>query len=180
MSKTSAKTSSRNIKRVIIVVTILIAVLLCVLFQMRPHIAPAPAGYVQSKSLLTIINPVNPANNSASTSPRTIRVLIADTPASRERGLSGMLSLPAGEGMLFLFDHSEKFGFWMPQMNFPIDMVWIDQSWRVVDVTHGATPASYPKTVFYPRVPAHYVLEINDNSANEWGIASGTLIQFHR
>ena len=169
-----AKKFSKKTQSVIIVTICIIPVLVAVSFLMRPNVPLPPAGYGESKHKLTIIN------NHGATTTRTIDVLVAETPAQRERGLSGMLSLPRDEGMLFLFDQSDTFTFWMPDMHFSIDMVWIDENWRVVDVTQHATPESYPKTIFSPRIPARYVLEINDNKTNEWGITNGTVIELHR
>ncbi len=166
-----AKKISKKTQSVIVVFICIIPVVIAMLFLMRPHRVLPPAGYGESKHKLTIIN------NHGSATTRTIDVLVAETPPQRERGLSGMRSLPQDEGMLFLFDQSDKFTFWMPDMYFSIDIVWIGEDWRVVDVTHHATPESYPKTIFRPRIPARYVLEINDNMANEWGIVSGTVIQ---
>ena len=106
------------------------------------------------------------------------QVLLAQTPEETTRGLSGTPSLPRGEGMLFFFDTLEKRGFWMPDMHFSIDIVWIDADWKVVDVTLHATPESYPKTTFYPKSPAKYVLEVNAGIADEWGIHEGTQFSY--
>ncbi len=170
----SAKRSGVKMKSIVIIFTCIITVMVAALFLMSPRASLAPAGYGATKHTLTIRDPHAPTGSATST--RTIEVLIAETPAQRERGLSGMPALPHDEGMLFLFDKSDKFTFWMPDMHFAIDMVWIGEDWRVVDVTHHATPESYPKT-FSPRIPARYVLEINDNLAKEWGIASGTVME---
>lgn len=107
----------------------------------------------------------------------TIRVTIASTSAERERGLSGKTFLATDEGMLFIFDHSEPYGFWMPDMNFAIDIIWIDSDWRIVDVKENATPMSYP-TVFTPHAPARYVLEVDANLARTWGWKKGVQLNF--
>ena len=169
-----AKKIPKKTQSVVIVIICIIPVLIAMFFLMRQDAVPPPAGYGETKHKLTIIN------NHGATTTRTIDVLVAETPAQRARGLSGMLSLPHDEGMLFLFDQSDKFTFWMPDMHFAIDMVWISEDWRVVDVTHHATPESYPKTIYSPRIPARYVLEINDNMANAWGIASGTVMELDK
>jgi len=87
-------------------------------------------------------------------------VEIADTPEKRERGLSGRAPLAPNEGMLFVFDEPGIYSFWMKEMLFPIDIVWIDEEGRVVHITENADPSSYPQT-FSPPSPVLYVLEIS-------------------
>lgn len=109
----------------------------------------------------------------------TIAVMLAETPEEHARGLSGREGLDADMGMLFIFDHSEQYGFWMPDMHFPIDIIWIGEDWRIVDIMPRTTPESYP-TVFKPRVPARYVLEVNAGNTAAWGWDVGTQFVFSR
>lgn len=53
------------------------------------------------------------------------QVDIADDAAERELGLSGRPELPAGTGMLFVYEEAEPRHFWMVDMRFPIDLAWI-------------------------------------------------------
>ena len=94
---------------------------------------------------------------------RQIRARIADSAGEREKGLSGQKFLGSNEGMLFIFDQPAYHGFWTKEMNFPIDIIWIDESWRIIGVAKNAKPESYPK-VFYPPKPVKYVLEISAKS----------------
>lgn len=105
----------------------------------------------------------------------TVLVEVANTPALREKGLSGHAPLGAGEGMLFVFGQDVTDGFWMKDMLFPIDIIWIDAEGRVVTVVPDATPESYPE-VFYPTKPARYVLEVPAGFAQMHGIAEGTKV----
>lgn len=91
----------------------------------------------------------------------SISVTIAGTDAKREQGLSDTSSLLPGTGMLFVFDTSGKYGFWMKDMQYPIDIIWIDTDGRIITVAPNVRPDTYPDTVFYPLVPATYVLEVN-------------------
>ena len=56
----------------------------------------------------------------------TIPVELAVTAKEKERGLSGRKELKSGTGMLFLNDHKEVYPYWMKEMQFPLDFVWID------------------------------------------------------
>ena len=60
--------------------------------------------------------------------------------------------------MLFEFAEPDFYGFWMKDMNYPIDIIWLSDDFRVVFIKENASPASYPET-FMPSAPARYVLE---------------------
>ncbi len=107
----------------------------------------------------------------------SLKVFIADTDAVREQGLSDITSLPKGEGMLFTFDTSGQYGFWMKNMNFPLDLVWIDSNYVVANVTKDATPDSYP-SVFMPVRSIQYVVEVNAGTADKFGLIKGSSVKF--
>jgi hypothetical protein len=88
----------------------------------------------------------------------TLKVAVADTEDKRVRGLSGQPSLPKGSGLLFSFPDSQTHGIWMKDMHFPIDIIWFDENFTIVDIQASAHPDSYPK-VFTPQVNARYILE---------------------
>lgn len=90
----------------------------------------------------------------------TFSVDIADNDTNRAKGLSGRESLPDDAGLLFIFDSPGVYPFWMKDMNFPIDIIWIDDNLKVVYIKENALPESYPE-IFNPKVKAMYVLEIN-------------------
>ncbi|MEZ0208944.1 MAG: DUF192 domain-containing protein [Candidatus Paceibacterota bacterium] len=106
---------------------------------------------------------------------------VASTPASRELGLSGRSGLKEGKGMLFVFEHSGRYGFWMKDMNFPIDIIWINEDGVVVHIERGATPESYsdfnPPKTFVNTPDAKYVLEIASGASDTYGIYLGTKVQ---
>jgi uncharacterized membrane protein (UPF0127 family) len=64
----------------------------------------------------------------------------------------------------------------MKEMNFPLDMIWIDGEGNIVDITRDATPESYP-TVFTPVVPAQYVLEVSGGFSTAHDIHIGDIAQ---
>ena len=105
----------------------------------------------------------------------TIPVVVADTAEKRTQGLSGRASLPADGGMFFDMKTVGKHGIWMKNMAFPIDIVWIDEGLKIVTIVESARPDSYPK-VFYPEVPAMYVLEVNAGFIEKRDISVGDVI----
>lgn len=108
-----------------------------------------------------------------------IPVELALTPEEQEQGLSGRPGLDADKGMLFIFPEPGTYSFWMPDMNFPIDIIWINDS-KVVDISADVPNDFDPADpVFYrPAVPAQYVLEVNAGFAKRMGIDIGDDVIF--
>ena len=107
----------------------------------------------------------------------TIGVVLSKTPEERTQGLSERGTLPANEGMLFLFDSTDYHAFWMKDMRFPIDIIWIDESHAIVDIAKNVLPESFPAS-FIPSKAARYVLEVNANFVDRNGIAIGDSVRF--
>lgn len=89
----------------------------------------------------------------------SIAVSIAETMAEREQGLSGTDTLPEGAGKLFIFDDSALYGFWMKDMRYGIDIIWLDDSMTIVGITPNLQPETYPE-VFFPPSAIRFVLEV--------------------
>jgi len=101
-----------------------------------------------------------------------IDVEIANDSASRTKGLSGRDSMSPIQGLLFVFDESDYYGVWMKDMNFPIDVIWIDEDFKVVGITEALLPESYPQ-VFEPPVPIRYFIETARYFPESFGIKVG-------
>lgn len=90
---------------------------------------------------------------------------VAVTANQRRKGLSKRESLPFGEGMIFIFENPGLYGMWMKDMRFAIDIFWLDQNKKIVDIATNVAPESGKKdnqlTVYKPRKEAKYVLEVN-------------------
>lgn len=81
-----------------------------------------------------------------------LRVTVLERQGERERGLSGRESLAPTEGMLFVFPESGYHAFWMKDMQFPIDIIWVAADGTIVDIAPVVRPETYPKT-FEPKHP---------------------------
>ena len=110
-------------------------------------------------------------------------VELADSTEERIRGLSGRAFLDSGTGMLFVFEEESGRRFWMREMEFSLDMVWIDARCRVVDIS-ADVPAPDPATPledlprYSPEAPAQYVLEINGGESEALGLGPGDQVKF--
>lgn len=109
----------------------------------------------------------------------TIPVDLATTTADIRRGLSGRPKLDHNLGLLFIFSRPAIYQFWMPDMHFPIDIIWIEGG-RVVDVDENVSPKFDPaKPVFYrPSKPITRVLEVNAGWFTAQGLKIGDSVIF--
>ena len=94
------------------------------------------------------------------------------------KGLGGRDSLARDRGMLFVFPQVGTHAFWMKDMRFAIDIIWISEDKRVVHLQADA-PAPAPDApdsslpVYMPGTGAKYVLEVNAGLAAEKGVRVG-------
>lgn len=107
----------------------------------------------------------------------TLQVKIATTSQEKEKGLCCRDSLPQNEGMLFVYDQPTDLRFWMKDMRFPLDMIWIDHNKKIVHIEQDVKPSSYPK-VFSAKTLAQYVLETNANYVSKHNIKVGDAVSF--
>ena len=107
----------------------------------------------------------------------SIAAEIADTPASRAKGLSGVRSLPELRGMLFVVQEADYMGIWMKDMKFPIDILWIENG-TVVDMKENIKPP-LPNTglgalpIYRPAVRSSFILEVNAGFSRRHAIHIG-------
>jgi uncharacterized membrane protein (UPF0127 family) len=106
-----------------------------------------------------------------------VKVDLALSTEAQAKGLSGRASLPEGEGMLFVFDVPGKHRFWMQDMNFPIDIIWITDNMQIVYIEKNAAPESYPET-FGPDAYAKYVLEVPAGFSDKNAVKVGDPVKF--
>jgi len=104
-----------------------------------------------------------------------LRVELADTEEERINGLSGRDRMPENEGMLFVFEKSGKYPVWMRNMNFPLDIFWLDGRGVIVDAWENASPDSYPE-VFEPNNDAYYILETVAGFSEVYNIKIGDAV----
>ena len=108
---------------------------------------------------------------------------LAVTGAERAQGLSGRSSLAGDRAMLFVYEDDQPRTFWMPDMHFPLDMVWIRSDCTVDGVTELVPnpPLDTPRDQLprYPSTgPVRFILEINAGQAEARGIVPGSPVQF--
>jgi uncharacterized membrane protein (UPF0127 family) len=110
-------------------------------------------------------------------------VLLADisvTDEQRAKGLSVKDGLTENEAMLFVFDNEAEHTFWMKDMKFPIDIIWIDSDKTIVHIEHNLQPCGYGVLcpTYKPGQDSLYVLETVGGFAEKHDVVQGTRVQF--
>lgn len=108
-----------------------------------------------------------------------IAVELATTSAAVQKGLSGRSSLDPERGMLFIFQKPDRYRFWMPDMHFPIDIIWIEGG-KVLGIDADVSPDFNPANprFYMPPRPVRYVLEVHAGFARSRTIAVGDAVAF--
>jgi len=105
-----------------------------------------------------------------------IRVEVADTPEKKISGLSHHRSLREDEGMLFIYGDKGIRTFWMKDMLFDLDIIWIAGD-RIVGIARNArAEGGEPLRSYDSEVPVNLVLEINAGLCDRWGVREGQRI----
>lgn len=103
-----------------------------------------------------------------------VQVDLATSPEQQARGLMFVRDLPPDRGMLFLFDTDEQRPFWMKNCFISLDLVWLDESFTVVDITREAPPCQEdPCPNFMPSRPIRNVLELSAGMATARHLSVG-------
>jgi uncharacterized membrane protein (UPF0127 family) len=100
---------------------------------------------------------------------------IAATPETRAHGLMERPSLPADQGMLFIFEAAQPLSFWMFNTLIPLDMIFADQERRITTI-HASVPPCRPPSrcpTYASRGAAQFVLEVNAGTAAHAGVSVG-------
>ena len=112
----------------------------------------------------------------------TVHVELAKTEAERNYGLMGRTSLPQGRGMLFIHDHPGGYGYWMYHCKIGLDIVWMDESHRIVEMSPN-TPPCTGKANTCPSYGGHatssYVLELPVGSIKSHDLQVGQTVNFN-
>ena len=110
---------------------------------------------------------------------KEISVEVADTVEKRSLGLGKRSGLENGWGMLFVFEKRKQHGFWMKDMQFPLDIIWLDNH-RIVHILRNVQPAKSGviPPVMTPPIAVNFVLEIDAGRADELKLQIGQRLKY--
>ena len=103
---------------------------------------------------------------------------IAETDAERARGYMQRAQVGPKEGMLFVFAAPARHSFWMKNCLIPLDILWLDEAFRVVHVVPELPPCPEegPCPSVVPMRPARYALEFASGTAKAHGLKPGSRV----
>jgi uncharacterized protein len=106
------------------------------------------------------------------------RVELATYPEDQAQGLMYRENLPEKTGMLFVFPEISPHHFWMKNTMIPLDMIWLDESGRVLFVSENTPPCKAdPCPTYGPDQPVRYVLEIAGGKAAAENVKTGVVLR---
>ena len=100
-------------------------------------------------------------------------VEIADTNHSRQTGLMCRKTLSKEQGMLFIFDDSKIRSFWMKNTLIPLDIIFIDENFDIINIHNNAIPL-LEDTSYQSDLPAKYVLELKGGMSEAYNFNSSS------
>jgi len=100
-------------------------------------------------------------------------VTLAFDQESRDLGLAGVEELKPNEGLLMAFPTNDKWSIWMKDMLIPLDIIWLDDSKRVVYIVEDADPDGGEQALFTPTKKAKYVVELGAGTVRTQNIKIG-------
>lgn len=106
-----------------------------------------------------------------------VKIEVADNPIERGIGLMYRKSMDERAGMLFVFDDTGVYPFWMKNTYIPLDMLFISDNGTIVDIIPDTVPMSEERCV--PDAEHKYVLEVNGGFCEKYGIETGDVIKMN-
>ncbi len=113
---------------------------------------------------------------------QTFRLYSTDSDKDKEVGLSNRNNMPQDYGMLFTFAAPDYYSFWMRDMKFPIDIIFIRDN-RIVTIHSSVQPPKSKDdslTIYKPEEPANAVLEINAGLTQKYGFKKGDEVKIEK
>jgi uncharacterized protein len=98
-----------------------------------------------------------------------------------QKGMMFRDSLPRGRGMLFIHQKPDLYKYWMYQVKIPLDIIWMDPSHRIVEISSDTPPCKTKASLcanYGGQQTAQYVLELGGGEARRLGLSVGQTLEF--
>ena len=135
---------------------------------------------IEGLNCFGIIDEISPSQDNSTlliqseNSITSVYVEIADNSQERTRGLMFRENMDWNKGMFFVFDTERELSFWMKDTLIPLDMLFIDDDFKIIDIKESVPPCLEDKCPKYAsESPAKYVLEVNAGFTLENNIKTG-------
>jgi hypothetical protein len=152
-------------KKILLVFAILLIIIVGLRFT-QSNLGSSRVSLFRKSPTITINNQV-------------FKVATATTSKDQQIGLSETKSLPQDQGMIFLFKSPGFYSFWMKNMKFPIDIIYIDNN-TIITIVNSAPIPKNPSdnlTIYTPSKLSDKVLEINAGLSKKYNFKNGDKIK---
>lgn len=131
---------------------------------------------------ILIINlPLNKNTPSVTINNKTFNVDVAKTDSEKEKGLAVYNSLALNKGMIFIYKNADYYAFWMKDMKFPIDIIYINKN-IIVDIFKNVPikkSENETLSIIKPKAKADTVLEINAGLSDKYNFKTGDFVKIN-
>jgi len=107
-----------------------------------------------------------------------IKVEVVEGPIQLEQGLMFRESMKEDEGMLFILPEEKFTKFWMRNMRFALDIIWMDKEKVVFQISENVPPCQGPCPDIIPSQKTKYVLEVNSGFSKRHQLKIGEKVEF--
>ncbi len=136
-------------------------------------------GCIQGNSINSKTDLNSSLNEFCFSNQKCIQIETALTESERMNGLMFRETLPETQGMLFVFPESKVYSFWMKNTLIPLDLIWINESKEIIDLTENFQPCIQdPCPSKSSSKPVKYVLEVNAGFVENNKIKIGEKVLF--
>ncbi len=109
---------------------------------------------------------------------KLVNLEVIETEEEKARGLMFRDNLEKDKGLLFVYDDPEARGFWMKNVKFSIDIIWLDNRSKVVHIERNVPPCLGDTCkVYYPSKEAYDVIEVNANFTLDNNVKVGDFVR---
>ena len=100
---------------------------------------------------------------------------VANNNSDRAKGLMFASPLDDDETVLFVFPHSDRYGFWNKNVSFKLSLAFLDENQRIVDIKDLEAQSTQ---LVYPDKDAKYVVEAKGGAFDRLGIKTGDFLVY--
>jgi len=109
---------------------------------------------------------------------QVIKVKLAVTDKEQQQGLSYINEMKGYDGMLFIRSKAEQVSFWMNEMKFPLDIIYLDKDMKVLEVFADQQPCEQTcEFVTSHSSNVKYILELKSGDSKKVGIDINNIIK---
>ncbi|MBI4268665.1 DUF192 domain-containing protein [Candidatus Uhrbacteria bacterium] len=123
-----------------------------------------------------VSSPTDSAPNILSLGTEAVKMDALTTKQEQMKGYTNRKRPADNHGFLYVLDKPSRYAYWMKNMLFTTDVVWLDETMKVVDLRSSIAPQTYPDQIFEPIQPASYMLEFPDGFIARHGVEAGDVV----